>query len=248
MKSKATNKIIRPQSWLERRINIIQIGAGGNGSETFDGLTRIHKAMIANGHPWGLHVTLIDDDLVEEPNLVRQRFWPNEIGQNKAKCLVERANLFEGMDWDYVGSRFPIKFGGPNNFSDDIDLLISCTDNYKCRRDIYELYKGANTQALWLDMGNGRTTGQVILGHLSSHFKDRVNNVVDIYPDILTSKEKVDAPSCSAAESLVTQDLFINPKVAMSACNMLWNLLRDGALEKNCIYVDVVSMSETASI
>lgn len=97
-----------PDSWLSSAPRIVVIGAGGNGSEVVDCLAQFHHALISLGHKHGLHVTIIDDSVVREPNLVRQRFWPCDLGQYKAISLANRYNLLLGMKWEGLPYRFPL--------------------------------------------------------------------------------------------------------------------------------------------
>src|SRR5664280_1480422 len=84
---------------LERPIRILVVGCGGNGSAIVSGLSYLHQAMLAFGHPGGLQVTLIDPDTVSETNCVRQPFCRTEVGFPKAIVLAHRINLFWGLNW-----------------------------------------------------------------------------------------------------------------------------------------------------
>jgi hypothetical protein len=68
--------------------------------EVVDCLAQFHHAMISLGHQHGLHVTIIDDSVVREANLVRQRFWPCDLDQYKAVALANRYNLMLGLSWE----------------------------------------------------------------------------------------------------------------------------------------------------
>ena len=59
---------------LRRRVRVLVVGCGGTGSAIAAGLPYLHEAMVANGHPGGLHVTLMDGDTISATNCVRQPF------------------------------------------------------------------------------------------------------------------------------------------------------------------------------
>jgi len=59
---------------LRRRVRVLVVGCGGTGSAVAAGLPYLHQAMIANGHPAGLQVTLLDGDVISPTNCVRQPF------------------------------------------------------------------------------------------------------------------------------------------------------------------------------
>ena len=83
---------IHPQL-LNRQVQVAVIGAGGTGSQLMNNLVRLHLALIALGHPGGLHVTLWDDDIVSAANVGRQSFYPGDIGSPKASTIVNRINM-----------------------------------------------------------------------------------------------------------------------------------------------------------
>ena len=151
-------------------IEVNLIGAGGTGSQVLTSLARINCALIQLGHP-GLHVTVIDDDVVTPSNLGRQLFAPTEIGLNKAFVLTTRINRFFGLDWDAVREQYPYDGCATAN------ITITCVDNVKARIQIGKhLRKNKNgsegdkdytTPYYWLDFGNTTDTGQVVLGTIN---------------------------------------------------------------------------------
>ena len=65
---------------LQREVRVLVVGCGGNGSAILAGLPYLHSAMLAQGHPFGLHVTVMDGDAVSPFNSVRQPFAKSEVG------------------------------------------------------------------------------------------------------------------------------------------------------------------------
>ncbi len=65
---------------LRRRVRVLVVGCGGTGSAIAAGLPYLHQALIASGHPGGLHVTLMDGDTISPTNCVRQPFSRSETG------------------------------------------------------------------------------------------------------------------------------------------------------------------------
>ena len=78
-------------------LRVLIVGAGGNGSAVLLGLPYLHQAMKVWGHAGGIHVMLADGDLVSETNCVRQPFASADVGLNKAVVLINRVNLFWGL-------------------------------------------------------------------------------------------------------------------------------------------------------
>lgn len=69
-------------------------------------------------------------------------------------------------------------------------------------------------------------------------------NVTDLFPDILDpSVPEEDLPSCSLAEALETQDLFVNQAVTTFALQLLWMFFRQGGLDHHGYFVNLASGS-----
>ncbi|MNY08879.1 hypothetical protein D3C86_1417570 [compost metagenome] len=89
-----------------------------------------------------------------------------------------------------------------------------------------------------MDYGNSKQTGQVILstvGNITQPESEKYNPVAympfvtEEYGDLLLQSEKEDnTPSCSLAEALEQQDLFINASLAQMGCKLLWSMFRYG--------------------
>ena len=229
----------------ERPLNILMIGAGGNGSELFDGLVKLHSALTTLGGK-GLSVTVMDDDFVSPSNLVRQRFWPHEVGCNKAIALVQRSNLMMGTNW----TALPFRFTSDTEVR--ADLVITAVDNLEARRNAISRFSPKPTirgnyaaqfqsvgDTFWLDLGVNKDQGQVVFGRFGD------NSIAAEWPCALAhfpemaDREDDDKPSCSAAESLARQDLMVNQMVSVQAINMLWKLMRENKLAFNGVVVDL---------
>ena len=72
---------------LKHKVRVLVVGCGGNGSAIAAGLPYLHQALLAYGHPEGIHVTLLDPDVISPTNCVRQPFSQSEIGLYKSVVL-----------------------------------------------------------------------------------------------------------------------------------------------------------------
>src|SRR6185437_16711483 len=70
-------------AWFSRRIIVTVVGCGGTGAQVALALPYLHQALLADGHPYGLRVFLVDGDTITETNCVRQPFARSEIGVYK---------------------------------------------------------------------------------------------------------------------------------------------------------------------
>lgn len=226
-------------------LTVYVIGAGGTGSQVVTALARMNHAMTALDHP-GLQVSLWDDDKVSPANLGRQLFAEAEIGLYKAEAIVNRTNRFFGTNWKarpHQYARGTIKQGGG---AMSANLFISCVDTVRARIELASMLadlsksqqQGQQRPYYWMDFGNSQQSGQVILASVGSHPQPastlyrtvgQLPFVTDEFDAVLQGSEDHDnTPSCSLAEALEKQDLFINSTLANMGCSLLWNLFRGG--------------------
>lgn len=226
---------VLPSSLLERRVRVDLAGCGGNGSQVLSGLARLDRALRSCGHPGGLHVTAWDPDTVTEPNVGRQLFAPADIGHPKATVLVHRLNVFYGLDWSAIPRRYE-----PPHIASRCDLLITCVDSAAARREL--ALRPPHAQPLyWLDLGNRQADGQVVLGEpRGANMRPHLPTVVEVFPELLdASLPEDDRPSCSLAEALESQDLFVNQHLATWGSQLLWTLFRRGKISHHGYFINL---------
>jgi PRTRC genetic system ThiF family protein len=222
------------------KITIGLIGAGGTGSRMLTHLAMMNQALTGLGQK-GLQVTVYDDDKVTASNIGRQVFSPSDIGLPKSAVAVQRANRFYGTDWEYRVMRV--------NRPIACNILITCVDTKAARRIIEagQFIGGdhhRDQNLYWLDCGNSKDTGQIIL---STKFKSKDPKKVllspsALYPGIFRGKEDK-APSCSVAEALAQQDLFINPTIALVGSQLLYRLLTELRIDHQGMFVNLKTMA-----
>lgn len=227
-------------------IEIAVIGAGGTGSQIITGLARINHAIMALGHTHGLSVSVVDPDSVSEFNIGRQLFSPVDIGESKARILVERVNHHYGLAWQSHPLFFKEYLGEGGQTP---KIIISCVDSVSARREIRQFGEQQANERIskplyWLDTGNGNATGQVILGtnkEISqpddSKSCGNLPDILDLFP-ALEDHDTPDTPSCSMQEALEKQDLFVNQSIAVHALDILWRMFRYGRIEHHGCFVD----------
>ena len=236
-------------------ISVNLIGAGGTGSQMLTSLARMNHALNELHHA-GLSVRLWDDDIVTQANLGRQLFAESELGLQKSVSLINRVNRFFGMNWKAETRKFEKESLNRLPENAGTNIYISCVDNVKTRFEIAEILKKlnnwgyySNRPRYWVDFGNSQNTGQVILstvGKISqpqSEKYDTVENlplVTDEFGELLKDSEmQDDTPSCSLAEALDKQDLFINSTMAQMGSSLLWNLFRNGMTENRGFFLNL---------
>ncbi len=237
-------------------ITVNLIGAGGTGSQVLTALARINQSLIALGHA-GLFVRVFDSDIVSKANLGRQLFADSEIGLNKAVVLINRLNRFFGTNW----KAFPYSYNKDNYQKlgqyKIANLTITCVDTVTARFEIAEILKGEAAEKInhsclpyyWLDFGNSQYTGQVVLSTIcnieqpkSKRFTPvaRLPFITEEFKALLEqSEEKDNTPSCSLAEALTKQDLFINSALANIGASLLWQMFREGMITARGFFLNL---------
>lgn len=230
-------------------VKVNLIGCGGTGSQVLTALARIHISLLALGHA-GLQVMVYDDDIITEANLGRQLFTAAELGMLKSVALVNRLNRFFGTNWKSIPEKFT------KQTARSATIILSCVDTVTARRTLSDyLQEQANTEVAdlhrplyWMDWGNHQITGQVLLSTIneieqpsSRKFITRgiLPLITEEYKQLLEDADDDDTPSCSLAEALNKQDLFINASLAQMGCSLLWRLFRSGMITERGFFLNL---------
>ena len=225
-------------------ISINLIGAGGTGSKVLTALMEMNHSLIELGHA-GLQIRLWDDDIITNANLGRQRFAECETGLYKSVALINRVNRFSGTNWKAETIKFEKDYLGRLPEYAQATIYITCVDNVKARFGVAEILKELSNRRnyrdapkYWLDFGNSQHTGQVLLstiGAIKQPNSEKYETVAslpmitDEFGELLKqSEQQDDTPSCSLAEALEKQDLYINSSLTQMGCSLLWSLFRNG--------------------
>lgn len=252
------NKIHYTDAYLlspQHPVTIFVIGAGGTGSQVITNLARMNMALQAMGHP-GLHITVFDPDIVTEANIGRQLFSESELGENKAIALVTRINRFFGYTWSAENCCYPLRRSRSKNNLMLANIIITCTDNVRSRLDLWQFLRNhrkinlnnEKTPIYWMDFGNTQNTGQVLIGNIRNKISQPPSdkyipmpkmNVITEEVSYSTIEEKDSGPSCSLAEALRKQDLFINSMLSQVGCNILWKMFKEGRTMHRGAYINL---------
>lgn len=240
------------------KVTINVVGCGGTGSHVLSSLAAMNHALVSMGRQ-PLHVKAFDPDVVTEHNVGRQAFSTADIGENKANVLISRINRFYGAAWTAVPTRFGIEKPRPEfhrDFFYGANFTISCVDTVESRKEIqHVLHEMAMEDTkvpdyafpyYWMDIGNSDKFGQVILGTVKhvpqlAREQQRIEfcQLPDFFAEFPYAKDNPVEPSCSMAESLMHQDLFINKIMATYAIQMLWELLMQFRINYRGLYVNL---------
>lgn len=106
----------------------------------------------------------------------------------------------------------------------------------------------------WMDFGNGQQTGQVVLGTVGNIQQPtkklkgleavaELPDVLKMFPGLKDQKEDQSGPSCSLAEALEKQDLFINSTLCNLGLGIIWKMFRELRIRYHGLYLNLETMS-----
>lgn len=240
-----------------QKISVNLIGVGGTGSHMLTNLAILSSTLVKLGHN-PFFVRVFDPDVITEHNVGRQAFAMSDIGKNKAEVLVSRCNRYFGTQWSSFPHKFELTSYMPSTDFLSANLSISCVDSVDSRREIFDVMKKHSScqtfqtyrrNCYWMDIGNSARTGQVILGTMIDTFQPKKSRGVkklkhffDEYPNV---EDDFSEPSCSLADSLFKQDLFINKIMATYAVDILWNLFHKFVISYRGVYVNLETLKSS---
>ena len=231
---------------------IVLVGCGGTGSQLARAVARLVYSMKSAGQSTP-KVSFIDPDVIEPANVGRQLFIHAEVGLHKAEALARRFNYSLGLAIEWHNEAFnPVRH--MDRYSGTI--LLGAVDNHLARRALAQAER-----ALWIDCGNHRNGGQVVIGNTDD--REAVLNGLDaasdvtrylpnaalLYPELLQPDE--DEPtadlSCAELAQQGEQGVLINGFIANIAAEYLRKLLqREPITTYQTIFSgDVLSMRST---
>jgi len=146
---------------------IVLVGCGGTGGFLAEALCRLLLDRRAS-------LFLVDPDRVEPANVSRQAFDVADVGRFKAEVLAERLARRFGRQVGYSVLPYETRVhAAAFESASRLGLIIGAVDNSPARRAIaatleerlpHTTWKGP-ASILWLDAGNARNSGQVLLGN-----------------------------------------------------------------------------------
>ena len=104
-------------------------------------------------------------------------------------------------------------------------IIISCTDSNDARRLIHnEILRSRVGLVSWIDSGNEKRSGQVILGEKNRGYSgfQTFKSCIELFPELADpANDPVDTRSCADVGIDESQNLFINSMAAMMVMNFV---------------------------
>ncbi len=242
-------------------LSLILAGCGGTGSWLAPTVVRVAR-LLSEKFNKSVRVVFIDPDVVEAKNCYRQNFAECEIGRNKAEALAARY----GLAWGVEVLALPVPFPSDLDRLLETDqqthyqlaVVIGCVDNAPARSAIHHYlteHSGYGAARWWLDCGNERHSGQVLVGGFNNKHDQTIFPIPgycarlplpsEQHPELLQSRPHDAAPdgnlSCADLALLGAQGLAVNQQVAAIAGDYLLQMLVYGTLTRFQTYFDQAS-------
>ena len=265
-------KLVLPVDY--KTVQFWLVGVGGTGSFMAMNLARL--AFELNNLGKRAEIIIVDPDSVEEGNIPRSNFCFAEIGANKAETLTLRISQAWGIETGFVKEGFRPEllqnknddWNAQSSNSSKLIVLVGCVDNHLARREMHEtlklyneqIYGNSGSRLWWIDGGNGRDTGQILIGNrlcekeiCEAAEKSPILSLLPApslqHPDLLRDVEKKfinrqevnDRVTCAERIRLGEQSLNVNNRVAVEMAEMLAELLLTQTLKRFATYFDLES-------
>ncbi len=274
-----TAKLVLPVDY--KLVEFWLVGAGGTGSFMAMNLARLAFELKLSGKR--TNITIVDPDRVEESNIPRSNFCFAEIGANKAETLANRIAKAWGIEVGFVKEGFrpalleskSDDWSAKYSDSNKLKILVGCVDNHQARTQMHEAVKIYNEKSYykdlprlwWIDGGNGRDTGQVLIGNrlnekeiCNAAQKSPIISFLPApslqHPELLEPENaklqiqkqstENDRITCAERIRLKEQSLNINQRVAVEISEILSELLLTQKLKRFAAYFDLESGASRA--
>lgn len=241
-------------------LRFIVVGAGGTGSFVVPAIARLIYELKQQQNK-SSEMLIVDPDLVENGNIPRSNFCFAEIGRYKAQTLAERVSTAWGIETGFSCERFDPENHLKISTNDyrSLTIIVGCVDNYMARRQMHRALDefrsyGDASRVWWIDGGNGKASGQVLLGSTTKPLKPEQyftgTSICRALPSPslqhrdLLEPEKIEAKSdasCPERVRLGEQGLNVNQRVALEMAEMLSSMLLTRTLKRYAVYFDLES-------
>lgn len=234
---------------------IVLVGCGGTGAQWGRAIARLLR-MLQDAGKQTPKVKFVDPDIIETKNIGRQLFHDSLIGHNKAVELARRFNLALGLSIEAIPDSFD-----PQQHIQRYSGTIICgaVDNWQARQSI-----AAARECIWIDAGNARTSGQVVIGttcdldwmrsSLRRYLDDEdirsiswLPNAAAVYPELLQpdleAARLAETLSCAELLERSLQSATINGIVAGIGAEYLRKLLYREPLQSWITHIDCNTLS-----
>lgn len=223
-----------------KKYAIFVLGAGGTGSWL---CAFLDKMSLYND------VIVMDGDVVEAKNTLRQNFKHNHINQNKAEVVAKEHSMsfvhgfITSTDiFHQIMEEFP---------EGTIPMLVGCLDNNASRKLAHD-FMNEVPEAIWIDGGNAERYGQAyVCIKENGEFVEGYGSPIDIdeaFQNFAGDERRPDQISCAEQSESAPQNVTANVTSANTLFNIIAILLNGGMLLTNKVIFDTRMLSVTPMV
>lgn len=229
---------------------ILQVGCGGTGGYLVPKIARLIMTLKQFKGDCLYGYTLVDFDLVEELNLYRQNFIKADLQKNKAEVMAKRYSVHFGVDIGYSDvkakdyTELDPLFPYPEHTG--IKILIGCVDNNSARKIMHDLFLVSTEPIVYIDSGNGKLTGQVVVGYKNNQGVVKLQPLGVIFPEALVEEKEKKPHSCALNALENPQNIGANDMAATVLFSVINILLTNKKIESHIITFDGLTANARA--
>lgn len=174
--------------------NVVVVGTGGTGSCFLQKLARFCSVSDEC-----IDVTVVDGDVVEQKNLIRQQFNDCNIGQYKAEALVGLAMDTYCLSWTAIPAYLVEVEQLKRIFCNKsgVNVLVGCVDNHAARK-VMEEWFDLEENVIYIDSANDEFDGEIVVSVKAGGCEISPRRSF-YFPDVLTDNSpSVVEMSCEA--------------------------------------------------
>lgn len=224
------------RSTLQKKSRVVMFGAGGTASWFLPKLLKIYNDAFTKcpDLAYDLEIAIIDGDVIEQKNIIRQNFINEDIGSNKALKLAERyTGLYPhisvtaipmyatSVTYDTEVSKLeepldPEFFFDIDPFLQRSDIIVNLVDNEVFKRKLDSVIFSRSC-LLYFNAGINLFNGQCYVTY------PRFTNLYTIdHPSFIEDVEEVAVHSCADADANGTAD---NPEQMFNGNDLAASIL-----------------------
>lgn len=219
---------------------VFVLGAGGTGSW----LAAFLDKMSLNNN-----VIIMDGDIVESKNVLRQNFKKKDVTKQKAE-VVAKSNTMSYVHgyitdtsiFHQLLTEFP---------EGTVPMLIGCLDNNASRK-IAHNFVNEVPEAVWIDGGNAERHGQAYVcikedGQIVEGFESPID-IEPAFQNFEGDERRPDQISCAEQSESAPQNVTANVTSANVLFNIMAIFLNGGALMTNKYIFDTRTVTVTPMV
>lgn len=222
---------------------IVVVGVGGTGGLLANFLA---KSLCDKNN---VRLSLVDADIVEKKNLLRQPYTMDDIGCCKAEALAGALTDVYNMTVlgfnCFINNAEDIRNIFNNTATSDetegkliVNILCGCVDNHACRKAMHDYFSMADSNLLYIDSGNEFSYGEVVFGAKKGRTVLSPDKVF-YFPDLFDGELKPRSEqSCEELNDAAPQHLCTNLMASNIMLSGILSFMNDGNYPAGIVHFD----------